>query len=163
MNQAEFDLVVQDTIANIQKLLVVKGGEYAGSADRLANFKRGAALTGCTPLQVLFIYMSKHYDSVSTYIRKDASGESGLNQMLSEPIEGRLDDIINYCLLAKAIIKEMWDANKTSVDVGNPGVDRGGVRSGPVSPDAFGEAVLQAIQLPGQPGVDPVVHPPVNR
>lgn len=160
MNQAEFDVVVQETIANIQKLLAVKGGEYAGSADRLANFKRGANLTGCTPLQVLFIYMSKHYDSVSTYIRKDASG---LNQVLSEPIEGRLDDIINYCLLAKAIIKETRDANETTVDAGNSGVNRGGVRPGTVSPDAFSEAVRQAIQLPGQPGVDPVVHPTVNR
>lgn len=103
MNQSDFKQVVGETLVRTADLLVSKGEEYAGSADRLANFKRGAQLTGCTPLQVLFVYMSKHYDALATYVRKEASGEG---QQLSEPIEGRLDDLINYCLLAQAIIAE---------------------------------------------------------
>lgn len=102
MNQLEFNIVVTETMDAINHLLVVKGGEYAGSADRLANFKRGAALVGVTPLQCLFIYLSKHYDAVATFVRDDASGEV---RERSEPIDGRLDDIINYCILAKALIK----------------------------------------------------------
>lgn len=104
MNQADFSVVVEDTIKSTNRLLVIKGGEYAGSEDRLANFKRGAALTGCHPLQVLFIYMSKHYDAVSSYTKDMAKGTT---RELSEPIDGRLDDIINYCILAKAMIKEI--------------------------------------------------------
>jgi hypothetical protein len=103
MDQKQFDGLVQETIAGIQQLLVVKGGEYAGSADRLANFKRGASLTGVTPLQCAFIYASKHYDAIATFVRDDAAGES---RPRSESIEGRLDDLINYCLLMKGIIRE---------------------------------------------------------
>ena len=111
MNQAEFDKVVASTVESINKLLAVKGGEYAGSEDRLANFKRGATLTGVTPLQCLFIYLSKHYDSVSTYIRDQATGT---NRVRSEPITGRLDDIINYCILAKALVQETESAVEAS-------------------------------------------------
>jgi len=103
VNQEQFKLLVDKTVDSTAKLLVTKGEEYAGSADRLANFKRGAALTGATPLQVAFIYASKHYDALATFIRKDAAGTV---QQLSEPIEGRLDDLINYCILMKAIIEE---------------------------------------------------------
>lgn len=103
MKQAQFQGIVNETISAIQGLLKVKGAEYAGSEDRLANFKRGATLTGCTPLQCAFIYASKHYDSISTYIKNCAAGTE---QVLSEPIEGRLDDLINYCILLKALIKE---------------------------------------------------------
>jgi hypothetical protein len=104
MNTQDLDQLVQSTFAEINRLLVVKGGEYANSEDRLANFKRGAALTGATPLQVLFIYMSKHYDAVASFVQSSAKGQV---RPSSEPIEGRLDDLINYCLLAKGLIREM--------------------------------------------------------
>lgn len=104
MNQVDFNKLVEDTIEATAQLLVVKGGEYAGSDDRLANFKRGAELTGCTPLQVAFVYMSKHYDAVATAIRDQATGNE---RPRSEPIGGRLDDLINYCLLVKALFAEV--------------------------------------------------------
>ena len=107
MNQKEFEKVVKETLSRINELLVVKGGEYAGSDDRLANFKRGAELTGCQPLQVLHIYLSKHYDAFSTYVRDQASGNQ---RPRSESISGRLDDIINYCLLAQALVKEIEES-----------------------------------------------------
>lgn len=103
MNQQDFKKLVDQTVQDTAAILISKGEEYAGSADRLANFKRGATLTGVTSLQCCFIYMSKHYDSLSTYVKKDAQG---FKQILSEPIEGRLDDLINYCMLMKALINE---------------------------------------------------------
>ena len=103
MTLEELGKIVQQTQEAMDSLLKIKGGEYANSDDRLANFKRGAALTGVTPLQVLFVYLSKHYDGVASFIRKSASGEP---ITLSEPIEGRLDDIIVYCTLAKALVRE---------------------------------------------------------
>lgn len=107
MDADEFNLLVQETYTDSAKLLLVKGGEYAGTTDRLANFKRGASLTGCTPLQCLFIYMSKHYDAIATFVRDEAQG---LSRERSEPIEGRLDDLINYAILAKALIQEERNA-----------------------------------------------------
>ena len=103
MNQEQFTAIVRDTFAETERLLIVKGGEYAGAGDRLLNFKRGAQLTGVTPLQCAFIYSSKHYDAIATFVRDDAEGTP---RPRSEPIEGRLDDLINYCLLMKAIIAE---------------------------------------------------------
>jgi hypothetical protein len=115
MNQADFDIVVRDTIASIENLLKVKGGEYAGSEDRLANFKRGQQRTGAHPYQVLWIYLSKHIDSVETYIKDFVKGHT---RPRSESIDGRLDDMINYCLLMKALIKENENELKAApVDV----------------------------------------------
>lgn len=103
MNDADFNQLVGSTIDTMRNLMVTKGGEYAGSVDRLANFKRGAALTGATPLQVAFIYASKHYDAIATFVRDEAAGT---DRPRSEPIEGRLDDLMNYCLLMKGLIQE---------------------------------------------------------
>lgn len=103
MDQHHFEKVVAETMHKAQALLTVKGGEYAGSEDRLANFKRGAQLTGTTPLQCLFIYMSKHYDAFATFVRDDAQGK---DRPRSEAIDGRLDDLINYAILAKALLEE---------------------------------------------------------
>lgn len=105
MKQAEFDKVFQEAITQANNLLATKGVEYTGpqTQDRLANFKRGATLTGCTPLQVAFVYASKHYDAISTFVQNDAKGAK---QFLSEPIEGRLHDLMNYCILMLAIVQE---------------------------------------------------------
>lgn len=103
MNGTNFNIVVSTTFKRAEELLVVKGGEYAGNEDRLANFKRGAALTGATPLQVAFIYASKHYDGIASFVRTSAEGNV---RPSSEPIEGRFDDLINYCVLMKALVME---------------------------------------------------------
>lgn len=104
MNQIQFEALVAGISQQTTQLLISKGREYAGDDDRLANFKRGAALTGVDPLTVLFIYMSKHYDALSTYVRDRQRGET--MPALSEPISGRLADLINYCVLAWALIEE---------------------------------------------------------
>lgn len=126
MNQARFEQLFDRTIDEIRHLLIVKGGEYAGSEDRLANFKRGAQLTGVTPMQCLLVYMSKHYDAVSTYIRDEAAGKT---RPRSEPIEGRIDDLINYCILLKALVEEERHAPKREPD--------------PLDPDDLGEFISQ--------------------
>lgn len=100
MNQKDFDKIIGETINSIGELLKVKGGEYSSADDRLSNFKRGSALTGCTPLQVAFIYASKHFDGIASYVRDP-------NRPSSEPIEGRFDDLINYCILMKALVREV--------------------------------------------------------
>lgn len=103
MKQADFEKLVDESVAQMRELLIVKGGEYAGSEDRLANFKRGAGLTGATAMQVLFIYLSKHYDAIATYIRDDAVN---VERPRSESIRGRVHDALNYLLLLEALIVE---------------------------------------------------------
>jgi hypothetical protein len=160
MNQQEFDGVVRQTIASIEKLLRVKGGEYAGSTDRLANFKRGASRTGAHPYQVLWIYLSKHLDSVETFIRKTVCE---VPQELSEPIEGRLDDIINYCLLMKALVQETQGADKTSITGGGSVLSGGGVYPVAGIADAAGTNLQRQSVGRTEPGVDLLLHNPGNR
>lgn len=100
MNHLEFEALFSSTVTACHTLLQSKGVEYSGLADRLANFKRGAGLTGASPLQVAFIFASKHYDSIASFVRDPGRASS-------EPIEGRLHDLINYCLLMKAIVVEI--------------------------------------------------------
>lgn len=103
MNQTEFEALCEEIQRDTVDILVLKGREYAGSADRLANFKRNAALSGVDPLTVLHVYMAKHWDSFSTFVRDTQKGEV---PELSEPIRGRLYDLINYAVLAIALIED---------------------------------------------------------
>ena len=109
MKQEQFKDVFDQTIKEIEQLLIVKGGEYAGSEDRLANFKRGAQRVGALPDQVLWIYLSKHLDSIETYIKDKVAGTS---RPRSEPITGRIDDAINYLILYKAMVIESEGAQR---------------------------------------------------
>jgi hypothetical protein len=107
MEQRAFNDFVDSFLRECASLLSVKGHEYAGSFDRLANFKRGADLTGCTPEQVAFVYLSKHYDAIATYVREGQSPPS------AELIESRLQDLLNYVLLLAALIQERSDSCDT--------------------------------------------------
>lgn len=107
MNQTEFEELCQQIQRDTTDILILKGREYAGSADRLANFKRNAELSGVDPLTVLHIYMAKHWDSFSTYVRDMQAKQP---RELSEPIEGRLHDLINYAVLAVALIMDAQGA-----------------------------------------------------
>jgi hypothetical protein len=78
-----------------------KAKDYTvGSEDVLANFKTVARRTGMSPLQVLGIYMMKHQDAISNYIRTGGQSES-------EPIEMRIIDNINYLFLLSALINDI--------------------------------------------------------
>lgn len=75
-----------------------KGHDYAGDDDALSNFKSAAARIGLTTEQIWSVYADKHWCAVMTFC-KDGRVES-------EPIEGRLHDIILYCYLLLGLIEE---------------------------------------------------------
>jgi len=81
-------------------LMKVKGKEYTVSdEDKLKNFKSIGERLGLSPEMVATVYLLKHMDSVRNYVIKGVESSN-------EPIEGRLQDIRNYCLLLGALIKE---------------------------------------------------------
>lgn len=98
-----FNKIIEETIASIRKLSVEKGGEYAGDNDRLANFRRNASEAGTTMELVWRIYAAKHWDAVMQY-EKDL--RTGKTRPRSEPITGRIDDLIVYLLLLKLMVEE---------------------------------------------------------
>ena len=82
-----------DDVANTKRV------EYTGaSQDVLMNFKRIANRLGLSPLQVWSVYFNKHVDSVNTYIK-------GVDEV-SEPMESRFADMLNYLFLGMALIIE---------------------------------------------------------
>lgn len=105
MNAKEFNELVQETVVSTAGILQSKGVEYTRDAntDRLSFFKELANEVGVTPLQVAMIMLSKHNASLRTFIKNDAKG---IQQILSEPIDWRIDDIINYCFLIKGLIRD---------------------------------------------------------
>lgn len=110
MNIVEFRALLTKTYNSLVDLTGTKGQEYAGSRDQLANFKRLSEQLKMRPEAVLWVYLTKHLDSLSSYIR-------GLNRptkpTLSEPIEGRIDDAILYLCLLKALVAEREGGNST--------------------------------------------------
>ena len=103
MTAPEFEQLLESTHNRLLTLTRTKGREYAGSDDQLANFRRIGDRLGMPPEAVLFVYLSKHLDAISTYIRGLAEG---LPQSLSEPIGGRIEDAILYLVLLQALGQE---------------------------------------------------------
>jgi hypothetical protein len=98
-----YNELVLGTVEKIKQLSYLKGGEYAGDVDRLANFRRNADALGLTMEQVWAVYTAKHWDAIMQYV-KDIS--SGNERPRMEPISGRLDDLIVYAILMKAMVDE---------------------------------------------------------
>ena len=98
MTTDEAEKLIDEILVKCKEIRLSKGTAYAGREDRLGNFKRCASLTGVSPAVALFIYASKHFDALSSYVRGDYKD--------SETIDGRIADMINYMFLFYALIKE---------------------------------------------------------
>ena len=85
-----------------------KGQEYAGSEDKFANFKRLANKYNVPAEEICGIYMTKHLDSIDSFIRERRAGKSvmEIEAGLSEPISGRIMDAVNYLFILKGIVDE---------------------------------------------------------
>lgn len=99
MQQHQFERLVDDTLFKCREQLMVKAQEYGDQEDRLAQFKRSANLTGCTPLQVAMIPAGQQFDGVANLVRDLARGES----RDLDGIEQRLDELIHFALVMKAL------------------------------------------------------------
>jgi hypothetical protein len=88
-----------------------KGHDYAGDNDALSNFKTQAAALGLTPQQVWGVFAGKHWSAITTFIKE--------GDVKSEPIEGRVHDVILYCFLLLGLIAEQKEPVKSKrVDPG---------------------------------------------
>jgi hypothetical protein len=95
--------IFHETWNRCEELGKLKGGEYAGDYDRLANFRRAAANIDL-PMEVIwYVYCSKHWDAITQYV-KDITTNTERTRL--EPIEGRIDDIIVYMILLKCMVRE---------------------------------------------------------
>lgn len=79
-----------------------KGKDYSGNEDCLDNFKRAAKNLGMTPFQIWAVYFSKHIDSVMNAIKYHPE----YPQVESEPLRGRIKDIIVYSVLLECLMED---------------------------------------------------------
>lgn len=103
MTQDEFSAYHDLTLARCFQLRETKGKEYARDADQFANFKRIAADLNLHPAQVCLIYLNKHIDSIKSYVAARGRGEWPES---SEPIQGRIQDAVNYFFLLGGMLEE---------------------------------------------------------
>lgn len=100
----------RDEVMKCWKIYDQKGHDYTrgkGDLDRLDNFKEAASGAGVTPYQALWVYLYKHIAAVTTFVKN--------GRVESEPIEGRLHDVINYCLLLLLMIDVEGDVAKRNL------------------------------------------------
>lgn len=98
MNGKRFEELLEKRIDLIRNTLSTKQKEYATEVDRLHNFKRAAAMLGCTPKQALVGMWVKHIISILDIV------DSGINSPL---IEEKVGDAINYLILLEMLYKEV--------------------------------------------------------
>lgn len=102
-SHAEYQDVVSQTVETIEQLSKLKGGEYAGDHDRLANFRRNGQALGLPMATVWAVYYNKHHDAVMQWI---ADLQANRQRERLEPIDGRIDDMIVYLMLLKCMVRE---------------------------------------------------------
>ncbi|WNN94548.1 hypothetical protein SEA_LEWANDO_45 [Arthrobacter phage Lewando] len=107
MHTNDFNVIIEQQIDRSTDMLMSKNAHYNPEGDKLASFKKAAALRGQTPRQALAGMMLKH--TVSVYDLCDASSVGDL-AVWNE----KITDHINYLLLLRAIVEEegMADPNK---------------------------------------------------
>lgn len=102
-SHSDYDSLVAKTVDTLKELSNLKGGEYAGDTDRLANFRRNATALGLQNEQVWAVYAAKHWDAVMQYIKDLGEGKE---RKRMESISGRADDLIVYLVLFKALLED---------------------------------------------------------
>ena len=92
----DIDLFLDECLETMR----TKGHDYReGSKDLTANFKKTGADADVDPMKVWYIFAQKHWSAIKTFIKEDGQSES-------EPIEGRIKDMIVYSLLLYRLVKE---------------------------------------------------------
>ena len=102
MNIDTYNNLIQSFRRDGDKQANAKRIEYTeskGDADVLANFKATAVDLDLDSLQVLGIFMKKHWSSIINYIKTGKVHSD-------EPIAGRIMDLIQYLELTHATIVE---------------------------------------------------------
>jgi len=105
MTNKDFSELMQRTFEDCAKISKAKGLDYTkSSADALANFKEGGKDVNIDPIKVCWIFMNKHYQAITNYVKTGGQSES-------EPIAERIKDLINYLVLLQGLIIESEQAD----------------------------------------------------
>jgi hypothetical protein len=102
MNSKDLNNIIDERIQKTKDTLQSKAVEYASDEDRLANFVKGARITGDSKERVLKGYMLKHIISIFDIIDNIDKGLLPSIELLNE----KISDNICYLILLEASVTE---------------------------------------------------------
>lgn len=102
MTSQERETTFNELQAELTKVCVAKSVDYAGKEDILLNFKTIAEALGMTKYQTWSVYAYKHWSAITNAIKHDPETP----KVESEPLEGRIVDLINYLRLLHCLLVE---------------------------------------------------------
>lgn len=88
---------MRETFDELLHINDTKGHDYAGEDNALANFQDEAKVIGVEPEVVWAVFAGKHWRAIMTFCKE--------GDVASEPIEGRVHDLIMYGFLLLGIIE----------------------------------------------------------
>lgn len=110
MTVEERNRIFDILIAKAREMFIQKGNAYSGiDNDSLSNFKSTAKRIGLSPFEVLYVFMDKHYLSISNAIR---NMEGDIPVEKTENLEGRIIDLINYLVLLYCLKEDLSNERK---------------------------------------------------
>lgn len=95
------DPVFAQRFLDCMNIMRVKNVDYSqgeNKRDRIAAFRRIARDVNVTMEQAWAVFAQKHWGAIMKYVKDRV--------LASEPIGGRINDLINYCVLLGAIVDE---------------------------------------------------------
>lgn len=98
MTQEDFIPFVDELLAEVRRVLIDKGADYARPDNATHNFETAAEWAGLTREKTLSVYMYKHDAALYRYLRD--------GKVDSEPIRGRIVDGMAYRVFAAAMAHE---------------------------------------------------------
>lgn len=113
MTNERFQELVKELRDKSMDTMLKKNANYA-DADRLHNFKVGAAITGGTPAQAALGYMAKHLASLQDKVRKNDFHDR-------EDLLEKCQDIINYVVFIWCCGNEARDHTPGSPEASSAG------------------------------------------
>lgn len=119
MKQKQFEQELAEVIQECTSMLTKKGREYQATEidgiEVFQNFINVGNTLGLNKEDVLFVYFEKHIHSISKFLMDLRSGKSlsEIENNMTEPINGRIVDAINYLLLLNSMINERRENENT--------------------------------------------------
>ena len=101
------DAVFARRFVDCMSMIRVKNADYSQNeqkGDRIAAFRRISRDIGIPMTKVWAVFCQKHWGAIMRFI-KDGHVES-------EPIDGRINDVINYHVLLGAIIDDVKEKDR---------------------------------------------------
>lgn len=107
MTSAELDKMIDQIFLDIRKTLTKKGAEYSPYLDRLKNLKDTGTFLEVPPERALLGFVAKHIIALKDFIIELTLGFFRSEDQWDE----KIDDIICYLILLKALLKERRENN----------------------------------------------------